>query len=483
MPKRTAFVDLSTGHIDIQPTPAEDLEQFLGCRGYAAKLLFERVGPEIGPLDPSNCLIFSTGPLTGTPFPTGSRSQVTFRSPATGGYGYANTGGHFGAELKQASYDAVVVTGRASDPVYLRITNDSIEIRDASHLWGQLTSQVEGTLLADGGGRVACIGPAGEHLCNFAAIINDQGRAAARAGPGAVMGSKLLKAVQVIASGREKLPQEFLRAAGKISKHVLTDSKLEGLRSIGTPYLLRPKNAGGDLPARNHQRPQVDYIDRMDAATVKKFLVTMKGCFACPVRCSHVTEVKEGPYQIKVEGPEYETTNSLGPMLDNDSMELIIYANHLCNEYGLDTISTGVVIAFAMECHEKGLLSDPELSLEWGDHATILGLLEKIAYRRGTGDLLAFGVRQAAELIGNGAEQYAMHVKGLELPRQEPRFAKGFGLGHCTSNRGACHLYALPAIDLGGNFDVAQKLFAKEIIPQLMDSDDETYKPDMVVYG
>jgi aldehyde:ferredoxin oxidoreductase len=198
---------------------------------------------------------------------------------------------------------------------------------------------------------------------------------------------------------------------------------------------------------------------------------------------------------VEIGGPEYETTNALGPMCWIDDPEAIIYANHLCNLYGLDTISAGVVIAFAMELHEKGLLDDPELSLEWGDADTLLGLLERIAYRRGAdtrrpadgsrpiGDLLADGVRGAAAWIGKEAERYALHIKGLELPRQEPRVAKGFGLGHATSNRGADHLYALPAIDLGGAWDTAQRIFPAEIVPELMETDNERFKADMVVYG
>jgi aldehyde:ferredoxin oxidoreductase len=193
--------------------------------------------------------------------------------------------------------------------------------------------------------------------------------------------------------------------------------------------------------------------------------------------------VAEGPFTVEIGGPEYETTNALGPMCWIDDPEAIIYANHLCNQYGLDTISTGVTVAFAMELHEKGLLDDPELSLEWGDVETLLGLIERIALRKGMGDLLAEGVRRAAQKTGHGADYYAMHVKGMELPRQEPRFAKGFGLGHATSNRGADHLYALPAIDLGGAWDTAQRIFPAEIVPELMDTDNETYKADMVVYG
>ncbi|MGD2207273.1 MAG: aldehyde ferredoxin oxidoreductase C-terminal domain-containing protein, partial [Anaerolineae bacterium] len=200
-----------------------------------------------------------------------------------------------------------------------------------------------------------------------------------------------------------------------------------------------------------------------------------KGCYACPIRCGRVTDV--------VEGPEYETLNALGPLCGVDDPGVILHANRLCNDLGLDTISTGVAIAFAMECCQRGLLDDPELSLDWGDSRTVLGLIERISRRRGLGDLLAEGVRRAAKALGGAAPRYALHVKGLELPRQEPRIAKGFGLGHVTSNRGADHLYALPTVDLAGNLEAARRLFPAEIVPALMDTDDETYKPDLVIFG
>jgi aldehyde:ferredoxin oxidoreductase len=240
----------------------------------------------------------------------------------------------------------------------------------------------------------------------------------------------------------------------------------------------------------------------VNATAFDKYVTEHRGCYACPIKCSRDSVVADGPFAVAVEGPEYETTNALGPMCWISDPEAILYANRLCNEYGLDTISTGVTIAFALELHEKGLLppalgpvsdraaslgpvSDraDDLPLEWGNPATLHGLIERIALRQGIGDLLAEGTRRAAKRIGGGAERYAMQVKGMELPRQEPRFAKGFGLGHATSNRGADHLYGLPAIDLAGAWDVARRLFPAEIVPELMDPANEKYKADMVVYG
>jgi aldehyde:ferredoxin oxidoreductase len=418
---------------------------------------------------------------------------VTYKSPLTGVYGYANSGGFFAAEMRHAGYDAILITGRAPQPSVLRVEDGKIRIEAATDLWGQTTEATHLALLGPepkaSAGRVACIGPAGENLVRIAAIINDHNRAAARGGPGAVMGSKNLKAIHVRAGGRPAIPQELRAAAKAATAKLNNDSRLDGLRQFGTLFLMEPKNLSGDQPAKNHQLAQVPFIDEVGATAMDRYLVEHKGCYACPIRCSRKSRVSKGPYAVEIGGPEYETTNALGPMCWIDDPEAIIYANHLCNLYGLDTISTGVVVAFAMELHEKGLLDDPELSLEWGDADTLIELIERIAHRQGAdgprpiGNLLAEGARRAAQQIGGGAERYALHVKGLELPRQEPRVAKGFGLGHATSNRGADHLYALPAIDLGGAWDVAQRIFPAEIVPELMETDNERFKADMVVYG
>jgi aldehyde:ferredoxin oxidoreductase len=484
----TAVVNLSTGGIEYAETDPALRARFLGGRGLGAKLLFDRVGPDVGPFDPSNCLIFTTAPYSATPWPTASRYHVTFKSPATGAYGYANSGGHLAPELARAGFEALVVTGHAPTPVYLHVTQGNITIRPADHLWGQGTYATQDALLGSdghsgGNGRVLCIGPAGEKRARIAAIINDYGRAAARGGPGAVMGSKNLKAIHVWAEARAATPVAFAVAARQTAKHLMTDPRNQRLMNDGTLWLMRPKNLTGDLPAKNHQLAQVPFIDMIDAPAFARYKVKRMGCAACPLRCSRMSVVEEGPYASKIEGPEYETTNALGPMCWNPDPAVLIRANYLCNDYGLDTISTGVTIAFAMECHERGLLADPDLSLAWGDGPSIVGLVEKIGRREGIGDVLAEGTRRAAEAIGGGAEECAMQVKGLELPRQEPRFSKGFGLGHATSNRGADHLYGLPALDLGGNWEAARRIFPSEILEQLMDPEDETYKPDMLIYG
>lgn len=483
-----ANVNLSTGAVSYEEIDARLRRLYLGGRGLGARLLYDRVGPEVEPFDPENCLIFTTGPFSATPWPTSSRYHVTFKSPATDAYGYANSGGHLAPELARAGLDALVISGQASSPVYLRVSRNTIEILPADHLWGLGTYATQEALLGSEGengrsGRVACIGPAGENRSRIAAIINDYGRAAARGGPGAVMGSKNLKAIHVQPGPRDSSLPAFAAAARQTGKHLLADPRNQSLMTDGTIFLMRPKNLTGDLPARNHRFAQVPFIDSIDVPAIGAYKVRRMGCAACPIRCSRMSEVPDGPYAGEVEGPEYETTNALGPMCWNPDPEVVIRANYLCNDYGTDTISTGVTIAFAMECAEHGLLSDPDLSLAWGDGPSIVGLIPKIGRREGIGNILAEGTRRAAAIIGGGAEAFAMQVKGLELPRQEPRFSKGFGLGHATSNRGADHLYGLPALDLGGNWEVARRIFPAEIVEQLMDPEDESYKADMLVYG
>ncbi len=480
----TAEVNLTTRKISYQETDPNVFSKWLGGRGYAASILYDRVTPQVQPFDPENLLIFSTGCLNGTPWPTSSRYHVTFKSPATGAYGYANSGGHFGPELRKAGFDAIIIMGKASTPVFLEISFKNIESMPADDLWGKTTAQVEEILQAAGGGKVASIGPAGENLVFLAGIINDRGRAAARTGGGAVMGSKNLKALHVSGNLKsDSSPKEFLKLVKQNSQRILQSHNSSGLMNESTLFLMSFKNITGDLPAKNHQYGQVPFIRNLDAKKFSEYWDERKGCAMCPIRCARHSRVKDGSYASSIEGPEYETADSFGPMIWNDNPELLIKANELCNHFGLDSISTGVTIAFAMECHEKGLLNDPEFSLSWGDPATILGLIYAIAYRKGIGDMLADGTLRAAKKIGGNAIEYAMQVKGVELPRQEPRIAKAFGLGHATGNRGADHLYALPTVDLAGNWDRARELFPAEHLDQLMDIADETYKADVVVYG
>ena len=475
------WVDLSTGDSHVTALDPELASQFLGGRGLGAALLREHVADTRDPYAPENPLIFSVGPLAGTPWPTGARSHVTFHSPLTGIYGYAGAGGHFGAALRRTGYQAIVITGRSDHPVYLEIAPGEITLHSADHLWGLGTRATEDAL-HQGGARVACIGPAGEHQVRIASIMVDGSRAMARCGGGAVMGSKGLKAVVARGGQKLELPSAFREEARRAFDRVRNHPNVKGLRDWGTVLLVAGKNATGDLPSLNHQKGQVPWAQRVSAGAVSKVTERNAGCFACPIRCARVTRVENGPHAGSLEGPEYETLDALGPMCGIDDLEVILHANRLCDDMGMDTISTGTTIAFAMECRQRGLLTDSDYALTWGDAETLLGLIQDIAHRRGLGDLLAEGTRRAAQEIGGQASSLAMQVKGMELPRQEPRIAKGFGLGHATSNRGADHLYALPTIDLAGNLEAAKRLFPEKTVPRLMDTADETYKPDLIVF-
>lgn len=477
---RIAWVYLDSRNSKVEIADSQLLQLFLGGRGLGAALLMQNLVDPADPFHPENPLIITAGALTGTSWPAGSRYHVTFPSPLTGIYGYANAGGFFGPALRQAGYLALVLIGRSEEPVILDVKPEGITFHAAGHLWGTGTLETHDALAVDGA-RVACIGPAGENRVRFASIINDRHRAAARSGAGAAMGAKLVKAVVV--SGKvdtEKKP-EFRAQVQSAARKVRQNSGTKFLHEWGTVSLVNIKNHTGDLPTRNHQYGQIPFVERIDAEAVARYTRGTKSCYACPVRCGRVTVVEEGPFSGELEGPEYETLDALGPMCGIDDLEVIMQANRLCDDMGLDTISTGTVVAFAMECHQRGILNSNELTLEWGDAASLLGLIDRIAYRRELGGILAKGVRCAAELIGHNAGHYAMHVKGQELPRQEPRIAKGFGLGHATSNRGADHLYALPTIDLAGNTEAANYFFDPEIIPELLQTDNERYKPDLVV--
>jgi aldehyde:ferredoxin oxidoreductase len=478
--RKTATVNLTTGTSEVTDTPQSAIESFLGGRGYAARLLYDLVPPEIEPESPENVLILSSGLLNGTPWPAASRYHLTFRSPLTGCYGYANAGGKLGPYLAACGLDALVIGGRASAPCHVVVHRDGVRIEPADDLWGMATGETEAALrIRYPEAAIASIGPAGENGVLFASVMNDGGRAAARTGGGAVFGAKNLKAVVVLKFQPTSPGRGFLAEAGAATKKLLSAPAIPDLHRWGTPFITAIKNENGDLPTKNHRSGQVPFIDKIDAEAFDRWKTEIKGCLGCPIQCGRISVVETGTYRCRTAGPEYETIDSFGPQCYCDDAEAIIYANMLCNELGLDTLSTGAAIAFAMECHEDGLLNEEDLDLSWGNAETIVELVERIAARRGLGDLLAEGVRRAAKAIGGRASRFAMEVKGLEIPSQEGRVAKAFGLGHATSNRGADHLYALPTIDIA-HLDEAGHAMLPHVMPDVMDPSDERYKADLV---
>ncbi len=426
------------------------IEGFLGGPGVASKILFDEVPSGVSAFHPSNKLIFMTGPLTGVPVPAGARYGVVFKSPQTGGYGEATSGGKWGPELKFAGYDGIIVEGTARTPRMLVITGDRVEIKDAGFLWGMDTLRTEERLQEELGKefKVACIGPAGENLVSFSSIINDRGRAAARSGPGAVMGSKKLKAIAVSGSRRPILadPSRVRDLSRVLIRKMKAHSGCQLLSSQGTPGLFLLREFMGYGIVKNWQKDLSEFPGREQIGGERlnrDFLVKKDACFACPIRCGRVTRGRMDGNPVEVKGPEYESMAALGSQCLNADMETMILANHLCNILGMDTISTGGVIAFAMECYERGLFSEGLLEgreIPWGDGATMIGLIKDIACKRGSlGEMLAHGVKSASERLGKEASKCAVHVRGVEAAEHDPRACQGWGLSYAVGNAGARH--------------------------------------------
>ncbi len=420
---------------------------YLGGRGLASKILISEIEPKIDPLSPENKLIFATGLLTGTTAPTGGRYMVITKGPLTGTIASSNSGGFFGAELNFCGYDMLIVEGKADKPVYISIMNGDVEIKDASHLWGKDTHLTTDAILKEVGNdraRVSCIGPAGENLVLISSIINDKGRAAGRTGVGAVMGSKMLKAVVVKGNKRPEVADkgrfsEVVRE--KITTLRANGITGEGLPKLGTKVLDSIINANGMYPTKNFNQGTYEYIEEVngEALVEKGYLIRNKACFGCPIACGRMVTLPTGE---EGEGPEYETGWAFGADCGVSDLISITEANFLCNKLGLDTISTGSTIACAMELYEKGYLKDEEIGNatkpRFGNSEAIVYYTKAIAYREGLGDKLAEGSYRFAEAYGH--PELSMSVKKQEIPAYDPRGAQGHALEYATSNRGACHV-------------------------------------------
>jgi len=406
--------------------------------------------PTADPLSPENLLVMATGPLTSTPAPTGNRYMVVTKSPLTGALSNSNSGGVFPTMMKRSGYDLFVFEGAASSPVYLFVDERKAELRDATHLWGLDTHQTEDAIRRDTAEdvRVACIGPAGENLALIAAIINDKHRAAARSGVGAVMGSKNLKAVAVRGNLKPALYDEtaMRTLVRQVNRQVAADVRAgSSMRIYGTSYVPDITNEAGIFPTHNFQYGQFEGTPRINGPTLKEhFLVRHGGCYGCPLACARITAVKGEVwgelYAGQGEGPEYETIGSLGSACGVDNMAAIAKANYLCNELGIDTISTGLTIACAMEMYTKGILSEQQIGrpLPFGDAEGVLALIRAAARRQGFGDLVAQGSWRLANAYGH--PEMSITAKKLEFPSYDARGLKGMGLLYATSNIGASHM-------------------------------------------
>ncbi len=447
---RILRVDLTNGKVSEWKLNEDDCRMYLGGSGLATKYLFDEVPEGADPLGADNELIFMTGPLTGTESPSAGRYCVVTKSPLTGFWAEANSGGSWGVCLKRAGFDGIIFRGVSPRPVYLLVDDGKAELRDAGHLWGKGVSETDRLIKEDVGEdfNVACIGISGENLVKYAAIINDVHRAAGRCGVGAVMGSKRLKAVA--AGGMQEIAIANMDVFSEISRRnydLVNESMLKiTLETYGTAMTTDLVNVRGGFPTRNWQTGVFPDIDKISGITLEStLLVDRKHCYACPISCCRVSVVRSGPYACKGEGPEFETIGAFGAMCALESLEAITLAHNLCDDYGLDVISTGSTIAFATECYERGILTRADtdgLELRFGDPDPVIELIHRIAKREGIGDLLAEGTRRAAGSLDRGAESFAMHVKGLELPAYDPRAAKICGLAFATANRGGDHITA-----------------------------------------
>ncbi|MBM4305467.1 MAG: aldehyde ferredoxin oxidoreductase family protein [Deltaproteobacteria bacterium] len=472
--RKIAFINLSNSSIKIKSIHLDLRRKFLGGRGINMYLLSKIYSPDLDPLSPETPLIFGAGLLTGT-LGFGSRINITAKSPESGHLGDSNMGGDFGAELVQTGFSHLVITGRSRKPVYLMIKNRGIEIRDAKPLSGLDTVETQQRIrqeLGDEKVRVACIGLAGENLVRFASIRTGLKNSAGRTGMGAVMGSKNLKAVAVRGTLEIKIadPKNYLRYyLGQLKR--LMDSKwVQALGRYGTPLLFQYANAMGFLSIRNNQLTTIgDQGYALEAEALEPYSFGMLSCFGCPAHCRHRYCLPEGRYYgTKGEGPEYASIGSLGTKLGNLDLENIIYATELCNRYGLDTISTGSYIAWAMELYQRGIL-DKKLtgsSLDWGDGESILQLLHHIAQRKEFGNTLAEGPF-AKRVFGEGSEEYLLNVKNFPIEMTDERLPKSFALGMATSTRGACHMRSRPSLDvLGLPEDILEKIYGGSVSSQ-----------------
>lgn len=439
---RILKVDLGSQVVVIEKLDRDLRDRFLGGRGFGAKILYDMVSPGTPPLSAENILVLATGPLTGTSAP-GSKLGVVSKSPLTRGYGDSVVGGHIGPEIKYAGYDVVVIEGRADKPVYLWIDDDHVEFRDASHLWGEGCFAAERRLKLELGERVQvlCIGPAGEKQVKIACIGHAFGRQAGRCGLGAVMGAKKLKAIVVRGSRGIRLakPKAFQEKVLELRRQIVESPLAAPMHDFGTGGSTLEHNAAGCLPTRNFQSGFFDQAGAIGGEAMQSTTVVRHGaCFGCTLACSKWSQVDN----ICIDGPEYETIGMLGSNCGIADLETIIRANYLCDDLGLDTISTGNIVAFATECYERGIISDRDtqgLVLSFGAEDSLLKLITMIGQREGVGDTLAEGVREASRQFGKGSDKFALHSKGLEQSAYETRAAVGQVLGYAVNDRGADH--------------------------------------------
>ncbi len=486
-------VDLSRGKTHRREMEQEWALYYLGGTGVAARILWDRTGPSTDPLSPENVLVVGTGPLTGVLFSPAGRCMFASKSPLTGIWGESHVGGFFGPEMKYAGFDMVVFTGRSSRPVYLFLRDGEAELRDASRLWGRetdVTIQMIREEHRDPEVQTAVIGPAGEHQVLFASITVDAHRSAGRTGLGAVMGSKNVKGIAVSGS----LPIEahdldaYLRANEEEMNSLrdpLWRESIASLRDFGTTGLVTMINEIGRLPTKNHWTGYYEHAEDIGPEVIRsRYKTSQEACLGCAIGCKYVYRVGEGRFKGgPAGGPEYESIMAFGSNCLNNDIESIFYMTTRCDLLGMDTISCGKTIGFAMELWERGILTADKtdgLDLSWGNVDSMVRLIELIAKREGLGDILARGTRQAAELIGGDAWMYAVHVKGLEASGQDPRAHQSVGLTYAVNVRGADHLRSLSSLEELGYPEVIISRFGEAKAKAIMDIMSPLYKGEVI---
>lgn len=482
------WVDLTKGSIEKQPVDEKTVREYLLGAGYLSRVLTDEIPVGIDPLSPKNILGIATGLLTGSMFPQASRHTIAALSPLTDIWGESHAAGFWGAELKFAGYDAIFFRGASKTPVYLNIRDSEVDLLDAEEIWGKDVFETDDWLHDKHGRacRTLAIGQAGENLVRFAAIMNDRDRASARSGLGAVMGSKKLKAICVRGHGKLEVgdPKNYLAKMDEFYKRMLANPFTPERARFGTTNLIELMNHIGRLPSYNMRQGVFEGFENISGERItEEYLIKPRSDWSCLQRCGRYTAVRKGPYAYIGGSPEFESQSSLGSRCGNDNVESVLYSHHLANMYGMDTISLGATISWAMEAYERGILTDEDtggLDLTWGNHETIVKLTEMIAFRQGIGDLLAEGSYRAAQRIGKGSEEFVMAVKKQEIAGQEPRAQKSMGLAAVTAARGADHLYAFPVLDEAGFDDEIKRRFGEQYLPEMTDRLSPKYKGIMV---
>lgn len=482
------WVDLTTGSIKKEPIDKKLVRKYLLGAGYLSRVLYDMIPGGTDPLGKDNVLGFATGLLTGSMFPQSSRHVIAALSPLTNIWGESHAAGFWGPELKLAGYDAIMFTGSSSTPVYLHIEDSMVELLDASQLWGKDVFETDSMIRKKHGRkcRVLSIGQAGENLVRFAAIMNDRDRASARSGLGAVMGSKKLKAISVKGTGKIEVAdsKNYLKQMDEFYRRMMSNRFTPGRVKYGTTSLVELMQHIGRLPSYNMRQGVFDGYEKIGGDAInEKYLVKARADWSCLQRCGRYTAVRSGPYSYEGGAPEFETQAAMGSRCGIDNLEAVLFGHHLANQYGLDTISLGGTISWAMEAWDEGLLTAEDtggIDLSWGNDESLIKLTKMIAFREGFGNILAEGSARAAQRIGRGTDKFVMTVKNQEIAGQEPRAQKSMGLAAATAARGADHLYGFPVLDEVGFDEDIKKRFGEKYLPEMADRLNPKYKGIMV---